>query len=225
MLNSVNEVGGIKYYDGSDDAILNMNGKVLFTHELLQAFLNQGHEGRITFSGYWRASVRSWQQNFDYFLDPGVDSPPFVVEFLQLIKRSFMESMFVDAIFDFITLKNLDYLQAFSCVCADESRNNNVVTAVYDNCCKLMQAVLLRYPEMARHYQFNIDAMHHSGHSHCSPLYNHKRSIALQGVNVPMTEQNKHLFRHIQTSVAFLGQIRAFVYIRYVCLCPMQKMQ
>jgi hypothetical protein len=215
VYNSRNVDGTLKYYDGSDDAVLNVNGKVLFTHEFLYAFLDQSGDGRLSFAGYWRASVTGWQRNLSYYLDSGVHVPLFVQQFLDLIKRPFMDKVFLDAVFDFITLLDFNYEDAFACGCADDSRNRNILTAVYDNCCKFMQSLLLRYPEMAEHYQFIIDALHHSGHSHCSPLYNHKMSVALKHVNAAINEQKNRILRYMETSVAFMGQIRAAVYIRY----------
>lgn len=226
-MNSVDDLGDIVHYDGSDDCILNVNGRLLITHELLQDFLQLAGEGRITFSGYWRAQKKGWERNFAHFsratADCGIDFgehaftvPAFVQSFLHLIARPSMENVFLECVFDFISLVELDYVAAFSCDCSaqDGCLDGNILTAIYDNCCKFLQTLMLRYPAMAEKYHFVIDALHHAGHSTCSPLYNHKMNLAVSYVNASINEQKNKLLRYMQTSVAFMGQIRATVYIR-----------
>ena len=208
------------YYDGSNDALINVDGKILITHELLQGFLDQSGEGRLSLSGYWRGLVKGWKRNLAHFTQPDIDIPLFVQSCLDLIKRPFMESVFLESVFDFITLLDFDYVDAFSCDCGDDKcLNRNILTATYNNCCKFLQSLMLRYPAMAEHYQGIIDALHHSGHTNCSPLYNHKMSLAVAYINASINEQKNKLLRYMETSVAFMGQIRASVYIRFVCLC------
>jgi hypothetical protein len=50
-------------YDGVNDGILNFNGKVLFTHELLQDCLNQQDNGRVSFKGFWKGKVASFMRS------------------------------------------------------------------------------------------------------------------------------------------------------------------
>ena len=209
----------MQFYDGRDDALLNVDGKILFTHELLQSFLDHSGEGRLSFSGYWRAQVKQWKRNFAYFSEPNICMPEFVRTCLDLIDRPFMEVVFLESVFDLITLLEIDYVDAFSCDCdcegeADKCLDRNTLTAVYDNCCKFLQSLMLRYPPMAGHYQFIIDNIHHSGHSNCSPLYNHKMSLAVKFVNASLNEQKNKLLRYMETSLAFMGQIRGCVYVR-----------
>jgi len=209
----------VQFYDGRDDALLNVDGKILFTHELLQSFLDHSGEGRLSFSGYWRAQVKQWKRNFAYFSEPNICMPEFVRTCLDLIDRPFMEVVFLESVFDLITLLEIDYVDAFSCDCdcegeADKCLDRNTLTAVYDNCCKFLQSLMLRYPPMAEHYQFIIDNIHHSGHSNCSPLYNHKMSLAVKFVNASLNEQKNKLLRYMETSLAFMGQIRGCVYVR-----------
>jgi len=149
-----------------------------------------------------------------------VTMPPFVRSCLDLIDRPFMEVVFLESVFDFITLLEIDYVDAFSCDCdckgeADKCLDRNTVTAVYDNCCKFLQSLMLRYPPMAKRYQCIIDNIHHSGHSNCSPLYNHKMSLAVSFVNASINEQKNKLLRYMETSLAFMGQIRGCVFVRY----------
>lgn len=219
MYNSIGEDGNLIYYDGIDDALLNVDGKILFTHEFLQGFLDQSGEGRLSFSGYWRAQVKLWKSNFAYFSAADIATPPFVQSCLDLINRPFMEAVFLESVFDYITLLKLDYVDAFSCDCdlngeADKCLDRNTLTAVYDNCCKFLQSLMLRYPPMAQHYQFIIDNIHHSGHSNCSPHYNHKMSLAVSMVNASINEQKNKLLRYMETSLAFMGQIRGCVLVR-----------
>ena len=74
---------------------------------------------------------------------------------------------------------------------------------------------MLRVPALAGHIDPFIDAFHHDGHSNCSPQYNHKRSLALTSINAALNEQKNRLMRYMETSVAFMGQVRAMVYMRY----------
>ena len=217
-MNSVDSDGKLLYYDGIDDALLNVDGKILFTHEFLQGFLNHSGEGRLSFSGYWRAQVKQWKSNFAYFSSAaGVHPiPPHVQSFLDLIDRPFMEAVFLESVFDLLTLTQFDYCYAFSCDCdlngnVDKCLDRNTLSAVYDNCCKFMQSMMLRYPPMAKHFQFIIDNIHHSGHSNCSPLYNHKMSLAVSFVNASINEQKNKLLRYMETSLAFMGQVRSCV--------------
>mmetsp|Transcript_14117 Transcript_14117/g.27870 ORF Transcript_14117/g.27870 Transcript_14117/m.27870 type:complete len:1112 (+) Transcript_14117:20-3355(+) len=215
VLNSWDQDGALVPYDGRDDGILNYNGRILFTHEFLHQFLSQAGEGKLSFSGFWRASVQQWRYNIEI---TGSDAESaseteFVTFALEQISRPMMENVFVDCIFDYISLLNVDYKTAFTCMC-DTGRSTRI-TAVYDNCCKFLQSMLLRFPALAGKIRCIIDALHHSGHVHCSPLYNHKMSVALKAVNAAINEQKNRLLRYMQTSVAFLGQIRAAVYIRY----------
>jgi hypothetical protein len=215
VFNSTDADGCIQYYDGRDDAVINVDGNLLITHELLYDFLHSSAEGRLSFAGYWRARKRSWELNFSYFRNDGVHVPRYVESFLTLIKRPFMESVFLENVLNYIQLTEVDYDRAFSCACADEGRNENVLTAVYDNCCKFLQTLMLRYPHLAQYYQFIIDALHHSGHTNCSPTYNHKMSVALKHINAAINEQKNKLLRNMEISIAFMGQIRAAFLIRH----------
>jgi hypothetical protein len=50
-------------YDGVDDAILHMSKKYLATHELVQEFWNHSCNGRISFKGFFRAKIMSWEMD------------------------------------------------------------------------------------------------------------------------------------------------------------------
>jgi hypothetical protein len=80
--------------------------------------------------------------------------------------------------------------------------------------CVCMYLHVPRCPSFAEKTISIIDSLHHTGHKNCSPLYNHKWSLCTSFVNAEMNEQMNKPLRFIQTSVAFLGQIRAIVFIR-----------
>ena len=68
---------------------------------------------------------------------------------------------------------------------------------------------------MAENVLCIIDALHHSGHTNCSPEYNHKLNLATQKVNALLNEQKNRIINYMKTSAAFMGQIRVMVYCRY----------
>jgi len=213
------EVEGNKVlpYDGSDDAILNFNGKVLFTHELLEDFLLQAAEGRISFSGYWQAYVKGMSSRLSH------DPSPFAAQAVECMTRPVMINIFLDLVFDFITLEHVDCKDAFTCECGKQVMDDNKLCTIYDNGCNQLRTTLLRYPALTAHMQFQIDAMHASGHKNCTPLFNHKGQVSLKGINAAINEQKNKLLRNTQTSVAFLHQIKGFVFLRYVPCQPKQS--
>jgi len=204
------------FYDGRDHAILNVNGQILFTHEFLLDFLHQSCHGRLTLSGYWKAKRESWLpmcKSDEKHCTPGRRA------FRDLILRPSMANTFLDAVFDYLGLLELDYDNAFRCACKDVYQSipdghGEQVFVIYDNACKLLQAILLRLPSLAQKYTLVIDAFHHDGHSNCSPLYNHKLAVATQHINAALNEQKNRLLRYMETSVAFMSQVRAMVYMR-----------
>jgi hypothetical protein len=211
VYNSIGVNGELVHYDGVDDGVLNVNGQILFTHEFLWDFLDQAAESRATMSAFWRGKMRGWRRNL-------ISSDSFVMFVLELIDRPFMVNCFINSVFDFITRLAFDYVDAFSCQCGDRCRNGNIVTAVYDNCCKFMQTAMLRHSRFASDFLFIIDALHSSGHSHCDPLHNSKINVALKQVNVAINEQKNRILRHMELSLAFMTQMRAAVYARCVCV-------
>ena len=74
--------------------------------------------------------------------------------------------------------------------------------------------MLLRYPQMATHITCVIDALHQSGHTDCSPLFNHKLSVAVQNFNAALNEQKNRIINHMKTSAPHMGQIRFAVYVQ-----------
>lgn len=211
--------GDIIPYDGRDDAVFNWDGKVLFTHEFLQHFLHHSCHGRLTLSGYWKAQRAHWSKYCKVDASDKNFASVGRRAFRDLIWQSSMQHIFLDAVFDYLGLLELDYDDAFSCQCHKlydniSNKYRERVFVIYDNACKLLQAILLRLPSIAHHYEFIIDAFHHDGHSNCSDFYNHKRTVAMQYINAALNEQKNRLLRYMETSVAFMSQIRAMVYMR-----------
>jgi hypothetical protein len=209
-------------YDGSDYAILNVDGKILFTHEFISDFLHSACHNKMTLNGYWKAKVSTWKQILKAFTQSGNDSASAstFASFKDIICRASMVHTFIDSVFDYLGLLNLDYKAAFSCKCSGKaSAYGKQLFIIYDNACKLLQSCMLRIPIAAQHLTCIIDAFHHSGHTHCSPCFNPKFNAAVKGLNSSLNEQKNKLLRNMETSVAFMGQIRAIVYIRLVFEC------
>lgn len=220
VMDSVNENGSVKMYDGCDDSVLNFNGYILFTHEFLLSFLDHGAEGRISFSGFWRACIKGWKRSYEGFYQGGdlkEDVPAAERAYLTILDRPFMKSYFLAAVFDMITLLQIDYHSSMRCECGKYTNDENMMV-IYDNACKVLQSMMLRCPQLARYINLFIDTMHYAGHEQCSPLFNQKGMLAVTFINAEINEQKNKLLRHVQTSMSFLGQIRGLVYIRYFIL-------
>lgn len=93
---------------------------------------------------------------------------------------------------------------------ADEER----FTIVYDNACNLLKAIILRFPHLASHLTCVVDSLHFAGHKRCSTFFNKRLSVALVNVNSALSEQKNRIVNHWKTTVGFLGQARAMVFIR-----------
>lgn len=205
-------------FDGRDQAVLNVNGKVLFTHEFLLDFLHISGHGKITLSGYWNAKCALWVQILGAH---DAEHPLASTEkaFLELIKKTHMPHLFVDTIFDYIGLLDVDYKKAFTCRCkeyyhVDEKEYARRMCIIYDNACNLMKMILLRMPTLVRQFTLIVDAFHQGGHANCSSLYNSNLNAAVKQINSSLNEQKNKTLRYMQTSVSFMGQIRAMVYLR-----------
>jgi hypothetical protein len=212
--------GKLVHFDGLDHSVLNINGKVLFTHEFLLDFLHTSGHGKMTISGYWNAKCALWLQ---ILRAHDSDLTPHEQAFLELIKKTNMSHVFLDSVFDYIGLLDVDYKKAYSCRCKDLYHLNEAEFAkrlyvIYDNACNLMKSMLLRMPTLARQFECLVDAFHHAGHSNCSPFWNSKMNAAVQNINASLNEQKNKLLRYMETSVSFMGQIRAMVYLR-CCAC------
>lgn len=203
------------YFDGPDHAVFNVNGNLLFTHDFFQDFLHTACKGKLTLSGYWKGKVSSWNQIRDSIENP---SPQLTAVF-ELINRPGMVNVFLDAVFEYLALMDFEYEKAFSCQCSelygvDPAQYAEHVYLIYDNACKVLQSSMLRLPTISKHYSFIIDAFHYKGHNNCSPFYCHKIIQAVRRINAEVNEQKNRLIRNMETSVAFMGQIRALVYMR-----------
>jgi hypothetical protein len=126
-----------------------------------------------------------------------------------------LSDRFTEGVFDYISLLDLDYGSIFMCECGDKCQDFDNVSIIYDNSCKLLRSLMLRYPALGESIMCVIDALHQSGHVDCSPLFNHKLSVAVQKFNAALNEQKNRILNYTKTSAAHMGQIRVMVYIRY----------
>lgn len=128
---------------------------------------------------------------------------------------------FTDAVFDFISLLDIDYNKLFACQCGGHIRDPNHIVFTYDNSCKLLEWILNRWPAFAQNVDPVIDTLHHSGHSDCSPLYHSKANMTSKSLNSSLNEQKNRHIKRLATTVAHMGQVRVMVYLRSVPLYVM----
>jgi hypothetical protein len=118
---------------------------------------------------------------------------------LEFLQKPSLPNIWTDAIFEFMSLIDIDYTDLFQCQCCtvqvrDDSAELDFdhphhVHVVYDNSCKLLDFILLRCPALAQSLMPVIDALHYSGHSNCSPLFNQKLNLATRSLNAALNEQ------------------------------------
>ena len=131
-----------------------------------------------------------------------------------LLGRPCLVDRFTDAVFDLITLLDIDYKMLFTCQCKGDYLDPDHLIITYDNSCKLFEYILNRWPAMANHVDCVIDPLHQSGHVKCTPLYHSKKNLATKHMNSSLVEQKNKFIQHLASTVAHMGQIRVMVYIR-----------
>ena len=75
--------------------------------------------------------------------------------------------------------------------------------------------ILNRWPDFVQHADTVIDALHHSGHVNCSPLFHSKKNLTTKHMNSSLNEQKNKCIKKLAASVAHMGQPRVMVYLRY----------
>jgi len=118
---------------------------------------------------------------------------------LEFLQKPSLPNIWTDAIFEFMSLIDIDYTDLFQCQCCTvqgcedavelDSDDPHHVHVVYDNSCKLLDFMLLRCPALAKSILPVIDSLHYSGHSNCSPLFNQKLMLATRSLNAALNEQ------------------------------------
>jgi hypothetical protein len=125
---------------------------------------------------------------------------------------------FTDSVFCYLSLLKVDYTDAFTCKCAPErlvDQNQDHVFFVYDNACNLVRSMLLRWPELAKHFTGVVEGMHWSGHTSCSPFFNKRFIVSLTSINGAIAEQKNRIINYMKSSAAFMGQPRGLVFARW----------
>jgi|SaaInl85LU_5_DNA_1037374.scaffolds.fasta_scaffold19701_2 hypothetical protein len=89
------------------------------------------------------------------------------------------------------------------------------MTWIYDNACNFLRAITLRMPVLADRVACVVDTLHYSGHNRCSYFFNKRCSPALNDINSAVAEQKNRFINFMKTSVAFMCQPRAMVFLRY----------
>lgn len=204
-------------YDGNDHGIINMKGKYMFTWELLQETLDHQGVSRTSIKGIFRAKAKGWRRN-----SMNLQSQSLKDKISDILDTSHVQDVFTDALFDYLTLLDIDYDQTFMCKCDSAGGDSaggprldsDGVTLIYDNACNLLHSILKRMPSMLEHYKFFVDSLHWAGHKHCSPYFNKAMSVALSGINSQLCEQRNRVINYLKTSAAFMSQPRGLVWVR-----------
>lgn len=136
---------------------------------------------------------------------------------IALLKRPSLPNDFIDTVFDYIALCDLDYHDLFQCQCSSMGRCNDFtrLSAIYDNGCNVLLAILLRFPALLHRDHYIIDALHFASHENCSPGFNGKSHDWVRSVNSAINEQKNRFTNKARTSLSGMGQIRALLLMRY----------
>ena len=135
-----------------------------------------------------------------------------------LLKRPSLSNDFVDAVFDYIALCDLDYHDLFQCQCSKLGRCQDFsrLSVGYDNSCNVILSILLRFPAILKRDNFIIDPLHFASHVNCSPGFNGKVHDWVRSVNSAINEQKNRFTNRARTSMSGMGQIRALLLMRYL---------
>ena len=202
-------------YDGNDHAVINMKGKYMFTWELLQETLDLQGGARTSIKGIFRSKAKGWLRNSRHLQSVSLRD-----EIAEILGKSHVQDVFTDALFDYLTLLDIDYAHAFRCKCvaatdvSGQMLGSDGITLLYDNACNLLHSILKRMPSMLLHYKLFVDSLHWAGHKDCSPYFNKAMSVALHGINSQLCEQRNRAINNMRTSAAFMSQPRGLVIVR-----------
>ena len=186
-------------FDGRDLGILNFNNTILFTHEFLHEFLDLSCNNRVSHRGYIRTKVEGWARSLNTLQsDPHHEQKR--SKCLDFILRPSLANTITDAIFDYLTLLDMDYEALFECKCQSDLRRH--LTVIYDNSCGFLRYLLLRLPALAQQITCVIDQVHYSSHKNCSPYYNHAFIASVQNLNAELNEQKNRILNYMKTSIS-----------------------
>lgn len=122
-------------FDGMQLGILHtqqLGSRLLFTHELLREFWDLTCETRITHKGWIRTKIKTWKQN----IAGGKDENESYKKVWDLLCRPALVDRIYEALYDYVTLLDIDYKSLFSCQCVSPVHSNAHIVAIYDNACK-----------------------------------------------------------------------------------------
>jgi len=199
-------------FDGNDHGIINTKGQFMFTWELLQECLDNQSVSRTSIKGFFRAKAKGWRRNSMHLQSQSLRD-----EISDILDKSRVQDVFTDALFDYLTLLDIDYHMAFMCKCNPASGHapgSDGITLIYDNACNLLHSILKRMPSMLKHYKLFVDSLHWAGHKDCSPYYNKAMSVALIGINSQLCEQRNRVINQMKTSFSFMLQPRGIPWVR-----------
>lgn len=111
-----NGLGQDAKFDGGKLQILNYDGHILFTHELLQSCLDQQGTGRVSFNGFWTAKTRTFQ----LFLHQNPQLSGVYLEELEAeLNKKSLADKFTNAVFAYLTLLEVNsfVFTLSSCCC------------------------------------------------------------------------------------------------------------
>ena len=202
-------------FDGLELGVLNFNNKILFTHEFLQEFLTLSCQNRMTHRGFIRSKIEVWLSSvseplLNAGLFPSLEQSRACIQ--QFLQQPSLPNIITDAIFDYITLLDMDYDDLFACQCRHDKDHLQVI---YDNSCGFFNYLLLRLPALSQQITAVIDTIHYASHKSCSPFFNHAVIDAIKNLNSELVEQKNRILNYMKTSISQMGQVRAMVYVRY----------
>ena len=203
--------GQVQLFDGAHVGILRINQTVFLTHELLQEYWDASLRNRMTHRGWILSKINNWTRSMSAeFDDPHHEKNRQLV--LEFLRRPSLPDLIFDALYDYIELLDVPYDKLIGCHC---EQNDDFVICIYDNACKWLEYLLLRFPALHQAVHACIDALHAKGHKRCSPAYNHKLSNWTKDINAELNEQKNHKIKALASCFPFMSQIHAMVKLRY----------
>ena len=207
--------GEVHLFDGADAGILRMSETVFLTHDLLQEFWDCSVRNRLTHRGWILSKINTWTRSISPVqLDPLREKNRKLV--LEFLWTPSLPDLIFDALYDYVELLDVPYSKLIACQCKhDNTQNADFIICIYDNACKWLEYLLLRFPALHQTVHACIDALHAQGHKRCSPGYNHKLSTWTQHINAELNEQKNRKIKTLASCFPFMGQIHAMVKLRF----------
>jgi hypothetical protein len=133
----------------------------------------------------------------------------------KLLQEPSVANYITDAIFDYMTLLKIPYDALFQCMCNHTSEQRRRIVGIYDNSCKWLHFMMLRFPSLSQNIQAFIDTMHYQGHKNCSPFFCARLNLVMRHFNGALNEQKNRKVNYMKVTSSQMAQPRNMVYTRY----------